>query len=299
MEQTKLRVRSFLQWPIWLKASLLIAFIGTSLPFVFLEKSPPGFFVDEAAISAQIICVRQSLHDLHGKLLPLFSEVLGGGFTTPVQLYLGAAWTSVFGDSIASFRSLAALFGALTVLGVFKLAMDLWQDKRTAIVCALTVAVSPWAFLHSRIAWDPSLAPALLIWSLHFLMKATNRASRDGAIAGLLGALAIYTYPPLTAQMILVVPLALFTLFQCFKIEKKIATKRSSFFIATLIFISLPLIWLTLTGQIQNRFNVLSIFNEDYLEEFGGYSFGLVTKIFFENLASHFSPRYLFNTANF
>lgn len=256
-----------------------------------ISMSPPGFYVDEAAISAQVICLRQSGHDLYGKTFPLFSEVLGGGYATPATLYGGALWTSIFGDSIESFRSYAAFFGVLTVMGVYFLSLGLFQSAMAALLSSLCLAISPWAFQFSRIAWDPPMAPAFLVLGLAALFWTSEKIFARGIVAGIMLALAAYSYPPVRVQILIALPLCGFLLYH---------REPSKFFklmlvtLATLVIGSLPLIWLTLTGEIQGRFNMLSIFSSAYLRDHGGTSVLNVARIFGENILTHLSFKYLF-----
>src|SRR5262245_38510897 len=85
--------------------------------FLYLERSPPGFWIDESAGASNIICIRETGHDGYGVKLPLFATAAknSGGYFTPAFLYSGVLWTSVFGDSIFSFRALAAFVVTLTI----------------------------------------------------------------------------------------------------------------------------------------------------------------------------------------
>jgi len=277
-------------FPHWLKVVIAMTLIATGLRFFALESSPPGFYRDEAAYAAQVICIRQSGHDLEQRNLPLMSTALPGGYVTPAYLYTGAAWTAVFGDSIASFRSLSAAYGALTVAGVYFLALTLWRKRESAWLAALCAAFSPWGFIFSRIAWDPPLAPCFLVWSLYFLLRGGRTPVWNAALAGVLAALACYSYPPMRAQALMVFPaVALYLWFVRSDIRYTLAT-----FVLVAALALIPLVRLTLSGEIQGRFNMLNIFNEHYLAQFGGSSFLDVAKIFFQNLGSHLSATYLF-----
>lgn len=269
---------------------ILITFVATTLRLVALEKSPPGFYVDEAAIAAQVICLRQSGHDESGKSLPLFSEVLGGGYATPATLYGGGAWTALFGDSIASFRAFSAVHGIFTVIGIYFLALILWGRKEMAWLAALCSAVSPWSFLFSRIAWDPALAPCYLVWGFVAILYEGRFEKLRAVMGGLLLALACYTYPPIRVQAALVLPVVAF-----FAMRAQPQRWRAySIAIVTFLIAMIPLVQMTLSGELQGRFNVLSIANDDYLRQFGGFSLPLVLRLFFENLGLNFAPKYLF-----
>ncbi len=275
--------------PIWLALVAAVTVAVGGLRFVGLESSPPGFFMDEAAGAAQIICVRQSGANAFGTPWPSFSPVLGGGFLTPPYLYSAMAWTAIFGDSVAAFRSIAALFGVLTVAGVFVLAQALWQRREVSWLAALCASLSPWGFLFSRIAWDTALAPGLFVWGLGLLLRESRRPRLSAGLGGILVALAGYAYPPLRAQAVLTVPFFVLFAHRRSRPPAAIAT-----FAITLILAIIPLARLTLSGELQGRFHTLSIFNERFLSRFGGFSVPLVTLVFLRNLAVSFSPVYLF-----
>ncbi len=64
-------------------------------------------------------------------------------------------------------------------------------------------------------------------------------------------------------------------------------------FVAVAALLSLPLIRLTLTGELQARFSALSVFNPEYLKQFGEPSFSLGLRELLKNFSLHFSPSYL------
>ena len=270
---------------------LLIALvlIATLLRFTFLSVAPPGFYIDEAAISAQVICLRQSHADLWGHAWPLFTQVLGGGFATPPYLYSGFVWTSIFGDSIFSFRAMVAFYSALFVGGSYVLGFRVWKSLEAAWLCALVAALSPWMTQFARIAWDPGLAPAFSVWAFAFLWSQRKSRWLEAVAGGVCLSLAAYAYPPLRVQLALTTPVALALLF----VRDKKSWKPSLLFVAVAALLSLPLIRLTLTGELQARFSALSVFNPEYLKQFGEPSFSLGLRELLKNFSLHFSPSYL------
>lgn len=260
------------------------------LRFVALDVNPPGFYVDEAAIAGQVACLADSGHDLSDRAWPLFTPVLGGGYATPPMLYLGAAWTKVFGTSIASFRGFSAFFGVLFVFGTYLFSLRIWRSKDAAWLSALCAAISPWAFQFSRISWDPAVAPAFLALALAFFFTMGPHANRWAALGGLMASAAAYSYPPLRVQLLLVVPAAF--LVSRF-IDRKHIRARALSFLVPLVITLLPLIILTVRGDIQGRFRMLSVFNENYLRQFGEPTIFAGLWEFTKNFASHFTPDYL------
>ncbi|HXU62111.1 MAG TPA: hypothetical protein VN962_10440 [Polyangia bacterium] len=172
--------------------AVAVALLGAR--FVALELSPPGFYVDEFLGALHVVCLSQTAHSSSGQAWPLFAEGGGGGFYTPVFLYLGAGWTRLFGPSIYSFRAMAALAGVMSVLGATAVAKRA-AGPRFAFWTFVLACLSPWGFQFSRIAWDPPLYPAFLVWAVHVWLGG-RRTALQGALSGALFAGALYSYPP-------------------------------------------------------------------------------------------------------
>jgi len=178
----------------------------------------------------------------------------------------------------------------LTVFGVFLVAEQLYRSREAAWLSALCVAISPWAVLHSRIAWDPALAPAFFVWSAYFLLRGPGSSDlMRGMLGGVLGALACYAYPPMRIQVTLVFPLFAFALWRA----QPHLRRHVGAFVLTGTLACLPLLRFTIGGETQQRANHLSILNEAYLAQFSGFSIAEVARIFAGNLLSYFTPDYL------
>ncbi len=168
--------------------------------FVGLDVSPPGFYVDEAAGAAQVICLQQTGSDFFNHPYPLFVDGFEGGFYTPIFIYGEYLWSALLGHSVAAFRSFSALATCLTILF-----LCLWvrgrqptrpeDGTRLALWVALSASVMPWASLFSRIAWDPPLSALFLVMALWASGLPSGLRSR--LMPGLFLALAAYSYPPM------------------------------------------------------------------------------------------------------
>jgi 4-amino-4-deoxy-L-arabinose transferase-like glycosyltransferase len=270
-------------------ALVLIMGIGR---FIGISTVPHGFYVDEAGLATNVMCLKETGAGELGDRWPIFFPAYDhdtGAFYTAPYVYPLVVWTSVFGDSIASFRLFSAFLSALTLPGLFLLG-SLIGDRKTGLLCALAGALSPWLFQFARLAWDPAFIPALLTWGTYFFLR-SNRW-RDGLIAGLLLAAAAYDYPPCRAQLVVLLPALVWFKHVHSRIERPFALA----FLATLILIGLPLVYLTITGEIQGRFREIGVFAPDFLQrEYGSTNriYGLLA--FAKNVLGHFSPEYLFH----
>ncbi len=269
---------------------ICIAAVATFSRLLFIDSSPPGFFVDEAGGAVNAICVSETGKGELGDKFPIFFAAFdrAGAFYTAPYIYPLAGWLSVFGKTTVEVRSFVAFCSILTILGLFLIG-DILVNRRAAWLIALTASLSPWIFQFSRIAWDPPVAAMYLTWGVYFFLR--SRSVRSAAISGILFSLAAYTYPPMRAQVILLLPAVFFLQ----HMRRGLTLKSVITFFLALLLTSIPMIVVTLSGEIQGRFEMLSVFAPQVLlERFESSSkiYGIV--LFIQNIFSHLSPKYLF-----
>ncbi|MET0389158.1 MAG: hypothetical protein ABW321_24505 [Polyangiales bacterium] len=256
------------------------------LRFIALDVSPPGFFMDEALAALHLQCLAETGRSAHGEAWPLFAEGLNGGFYTPAFLYSGLIWKALFGSSVASMRGIAAAYSVATVVGLWMLAREL-GDEASARWVALAAAISPWAFQFSRVAWDPPLAPAFLVWGAWALVRSY------GIAAGLLCSLAMYSYPPLRVQAPLVLLLSLLWL------RRRLSPLSILACCVSFAGASVPLVVRSLDPRFMSRTAHLLILTPDYVRERGGERPILfVVSQLLDNLHEHLRPSFLFLTGD-
>jgi hypothetical protein len=244
--------------------------------------------MDEALGALHLQCLAQTGRSAHGVAWPLFADGLNGGFYTPTYLYSGLIWTHVFGFSIASVRAIAAVYSVATVIGLWKLARELGDDTSARLV-ALAAAISPWAFQFSRMAWDPPLGPAFMVWGAWAYLRSDKLAWR--ALAGLLLSLAMYSYPPLRVQ----VPLLLVLLL----LGRRGRPAAALSCCVTFLVVSLPLVFRSLDPRFSSRAASLSILTPDYVRDRGGeHPLLFVISQVLDNVYEHLRPSYLFLTGD-
>src|SRR5680860_979184 len=71
---------------------VIVIFMLVLMRVFILPLSPPGFYIDEAASGAHVVAMVTNYTNAHGQAWPLFSQSLGGGFTTPIYLYPLSIW---------------------------------------------------------------------------------------------------------------------------------------------------------------------------------------------------------------
>ena len=153
---------------LWLSVAALILF-SALIQFAALRTNPPGFFLDESSIAYNAHTLSQSGRDEHGEAWPLFFRAFGE-FKNPVYIYLLAGTFRLFGPGNLAARMLSATLGLVTILLLGLLALQVTQNRITAVLFSLFVLLTPWTFELSRLVLEVALYPLavtlllLVVW---------------------------------------------------------------------------------------------------------------------------------------
>ncbi len=100
-------------------------------------------------------------------------------------IWLIALSFSIFGPSIWAIKIVAAVFGILTVLGLYLLTKELFRTENSkqkivnseiiALLSAFFLAVSFWHVNFSRIGFRAILVPFILVFGFYFLLKSFSK----------------------------------------------------------------------------------------------------------------------------
>lgn len=151
-------------------ARLAIALLIVILLFLLyangLRGNPPGFYVDESAISYNAYLIAHTGAGEFGTRFPLFVQCYTGGFTqwaNPTQIYLLAGLFSIVRPSILAARIFSAfwVFGACLLLGF--LAKRISGQRRIGVIVAMIALLTPWLFEVSRLVLETFFYPIALV----------------------------------------------------------------------------------------------------------------------------------------
>lgn len=137
----------------------LILLIGICLRLVWLDKYPSGFTPDEAALGYNAYSLLLTGRDEWAAPfwhLPLTNLKSFGDYKPPLYSFLAVPAIKFFGLTEFAVRLPSAIFGSLSVLSVYLLAVRLFS-RRTAVWAAFMMAVSPWSVMLSRGAFEANL----------------------------------------------------------------------------------------------------------------------------------------------
>ena len=243
---------------------ILIIIIASFLRLYNLTELPPGLYPDEAMNGNNAIEAWQNKD-----WRVFYPENFGreGLFINIQSLFV-----AVFGNKPWALRLPSAIFGILTVLGLYFLTKELFLEdgklpseqsglKRNEVLALLAMfflATSFWHINFSRIGFRAIMAPAFLTWALYFLLlsiRTTNRSFIAGHLSlvtavtgGLLYALGFYSYIAYRTTPLLLALIFWFFAFKAnsplaesFKDERKNILKIGLIFTITAILAAAPL----------------------------------------------------------
>lgn len=163
-----------------------------------LTTNPPGFYVDESALSYNAYLVSQTGAGEAGRRFPLYFELYTGSsmqYTSPSQIYLLAAVFLFAPPSILVARIFSAfwVFAACILLGV--LAKRLSNNIGVAGCVALTALITPWLFDIRGVVLETHFMPFAVVVFLLAIHRAIGKESWGWLDAAMIaGGLCLITY---------------------------------------------------------------------------------------------------------
>lgn len=214
---------------------LIILTVAFLLRYYKINKSPPGFYTDEASIGYNAYSILKTGKDEHNITYPLFFKAFGE-YKNPVFIYSLIPLIAINGLRVETIRMGASLWGSLGILSLFWLARSLTKNNGYAIISVVILSLMPWHLHYSRLAFEAITFPTLLTISLVFFQNwLVKKRPLYSAFAGISLGLTFYTYT--TARFW--VPVFTFLLILLFK--KELAEKKQGT-ILFLTFIALTIL---------------------------------------------------------
>lgn len=173
--------------------------------------------------------------------------------TNPLYYLLVRVWMETFGSTVAVARSMSAVFDVMSLLAVFWLCLELFQNKIVALVSAALLSVSPIFIIYAQEARNYSLwCLAILLSSAAFLRAVRKDTTFDWALFFITCLIGIYT------NLLFTFSLVIYT-FYILDVEKfQLTRKVHKFFITciSLIFAFSPWLWVLANSILVHKENL-------------------------------------------
>lgn len=184
--------------------SVLILLLATAffLRFWNIENIPAGLYPDEAMNGVDALRANET-----GEYKLFYPNNNG---REGLFINLQAFAILFFGANIAALKLWSAIFGTLTVLGVYLLAKELWHKRGVALFSAFLVTFSYWAINFSRIGFRAIMVPFLLSFSFYFFFRGLRTKKLSAFLAsGLIFGLGFHTYIAFRVAPLILILLAI------------------------------------------------------------------------------------------
>ncbi len=231
----------------------LVVFFAFFLRFNKITEIPPSLNWDEVSIGYNAYSILKTGHDEWGKFLPVHFKSYGE-YKLPAQIYASIPGIAIFGLNELGVRITPVIYGALTVLFLFFLVKEMFDNDWVALISSFFLAISPWHIQLTRASFESSFSVFWVVLGTLFFVKGfTNKKYWLWAIIPFI--VSIYTYN--SARVF--TPLFLVTLFVLFRKEllkhKKIIAIGLSVFAISMI----PLATFFISGDATARLRLVSI----------------------------------------
>lgn len=250
-----------------------IILVACFMRFHGLESSPPGLCYDESINGVNVVeaietgAWRVFYPDNYGRE-GLFINIQGA-FVALVKFFSGGGRAGI---EPWMLRFPSAVFGVLTVAGLYLLAATLTGSRIAASAAALFMATSFWHVNFSRIGFRAIMAPFWLVWSLYFLF-AGFREIREGnlrrgnwlaAVSGVCYGLGFHSYIAYRATPVLIVAALAWLGYSMWKAgQRRAALNGIAIFAVAALAVTAPLAayFVTHPGSFEGRASQLSVLN--------------------------------------
>ncbi len=251
--------------------AIIIFLIAIFFRFWMLESVPPGLYPDEAMNGSNALYALKT-----GQYHAFYPENNGreGLF---MNIIAASLWS--FGNEPWAIRLISAIFGSLTVLGLFYFGREFFRgyerekEKRMwglaaneiiALSASFFLAVSFWHINFSRIGFRAIMAPLFLVWSLYFLWLvfrpdlSENKKILSVSFSGIIFGLGAHSYIAYRiAPVLLLIPFFII-------VKNKIGYKYIFIFLflALAAFAPLGIYYLQNPSDFLGRTSQVSVFSE-------------------------------------
>lgn len=150
---------------------LLIAIfiVGVFVRVYSIDKMPNALNVDEASSGYDAFSIMKYGVDRNGNSYPVVLYAWGSGQSVLYSL-ISIPFIAMFGLTEFSTRIAMAIIGSISLIAIYFLLKNIFDDKKIAIIGMAFFAICPWHIMKSRWGMDCNLFPDLILFAVLFLI---------------------------------------------------------------------------------------------------------------------------------
>lgn len=240
---------------------IIVLVFAFFLRFFHCWDNPPSLYWDEVSMGYNAWSVATTGKDEYGEKYPLLFESFQE-YKLPGYIYALVPFVRFFGLNELSVRFPSIIAGALAVLAIYLLAMQMFGSRQLSLLSSLLLAVSPWHIQFSRAGFEANIGLTTVIFAVYFLINSIKFKKRL-YLGFIFLSLSLYFYNSLRIFT------PLFLVFFIYLYWQKLKSAKRQLFIAFLLssIVFFPLFTKFIQPASLNRFSYVSIFsNPDILK---------------------------------
>ncbi len=278
---------------------LIIIITSFLFRFFLLSSYPVHLSMDEAAITYNAYSIMTTGKDEWNQFMPLAFKS-AGDYKPPVNIYLTAPITKIFGINEFSSRFVSAFLGSLTPFVLYLLLILLNFSPLSSLLVSLWLAILPWHVHFSRASFESITALFFLFTGLYFFFKWLKKSQPINLLFFIVSfSLSVWSYH---AERLFVPLISLYLFISNFKNIKanllKLTPKWKLLIITVFLIFVVPFVKLTFfTPAVMTRAAATSILREPSLANSLHSSYNSLTQQIFDNnsylIFRHWLNKYL------
>jgi 4-amino-4-deoxy-L-arabinose transferase-like glycosyltransferase len=152
-------------------AAVLLAGLTLLIYAPGLDFAPIYLKYEEVFFALESHAIASTLHDTHGRLLPVYFQVYDNAWYQPALVYFTAMFFTILPVSDATLRFPTVVVGAIDIVLIYLVGRRLFKHEATAVCAAILLILTPAHFIQSRLAMDYVYpVPFALAWLLCVLL---------------------------------------------------------------------------------------------------------------------------------
>ena len=155
-----------------------IVTLATVLRLWQLGSVPPSPDWDEVALGYDAYSIIHTGRDEFGKFLPVVLRSFDD-YKPALYAYLTIPSILIFGLNTFAVRFPSAVFGIISVIAVFFLIRELFEEYKykdyLALISSFLLAISPWSIQFSRVGFESNVGDALNLLMVLFFVKGIKK----------------------------------------------------------------------------------------------------------------------------
>lgn len=234
----KENIKEFLKKNISKILLIFILIIGSFIRVYNIGEMPNGLNIDEASSGYDAFSILKYGVDRNGNSFPVVLYAWGSGQSVLYSIIM-IPFVFLGGLTELTIRLPMAIIGSISILIMYDLLKNMFENKKIALVGAFFFAICPWHVMKSRWGMECNLFPDMILLAVYLITLGIKKKKVVIQILSFI-ILGISSYSYATSYLFL--PVFVIGVLGYFIYKKEISVKMAIIYLGIVFVISIPLI---------------------------------------------------------